>query len=296
VAKFICKTRQPLVVHVPEQGSDMTCAVAEIAPLSPMMTRKYGPQVGLEVGYYAWSENDYGFSPPPSPPGGGVAPEAPPTDLHSPTEVPPIESVASSEGAGLDPFTPLAREVGKDSDETQVPAPGEYPTIDDDPAEYWESEGGDGASESAAYRSRPPVTGSVGYSPYTPVPAARVAAIFGPGATPAPVPLPVNDDENVAGQPDVTASEFMPLLLRVSESVQRHDEFMNTIASQMQQQQQDMQRAFDRRDQAEAERERVREAQRSREAAEREELERARSASLIDEMRRLLVPLRPEPV
>jgi hypothetical protein len=86
----------------------------------------------------------------------------------------------------------------------------------------------------------------------------------------------------------------MPLLLRVSESVQRHDEFMNTIASQMQQQQQDMQRAFDRRDQAEAERERVREAQRSREVAEREELERARSASLIDEMRRLLVPLRPE--
>jgi hypothetical protein len=154
-----------------------------------------------------------------------------------------------------------------------APAPGDYLTIDDDPAEYWVSEGGDGASESAAYRLRPPVTGSVGYSPYAPVPPAR--AIFGPSATPAPAPLPVDDDENVADQPDVTASEFMPLLLRVSESVQGHDEFMNSIASQMQQQQQNMQRAFDRRDQAEAERERVREAQRSREAAEREELERA---------------------
>jgi hypothetical protein len=58
VAKFICKTRKPLAVHVPEQGPDMTCAVAEIAPVSPMMTRKYGPPVGIEVGYYAWSEND----------------------------------------------------------------------------------------------------------------------------------------------------------------------------------------------------------------------------------------------
>jgi hypothetical protein len=123
-----------------------------------------------------------------------------------------------------------------------------------------------------------------------------MAAIFGLSAPPASPPLPVKDEENVTDWSVVTASEFMPLLLSESKSVQRHDEFMNTISAQMQQQQQDMQRAFNRRDQDDAKRELVCEAQRSREAAEREGLERARSASLIDEVRRLLVPLRPEPV